>query len=203
MTVIVIGGMPGSGKTTLAMALAHHHRIEQVIQTDTIKELFQLQQYPEIAYTFTHQAWKFIGEKTTENIITGFNAHASYFEPVLQGLAAITGEKGKQIIIEGAQATPAFFSGLPVRQKIGFFLTVNSKERGQRFYQKNTRRTIPNQRWQENMETILLLDSYLQQEAARNGMIIISNNNLEDSLTFMRQQIKNIHRFHVPLEVPL
>src|SRR3989338_671256 len=106
MVVIVIGGMPGSGKTTLAIAVAHHEGIEQTIQTDTIKELFQLQHYPEIAYTFTQQAWKFIGERTDQNIIAGFNAHASYFEPVLQGLATITEEKGKHIIIEGAQATP-------------------------------------------------------------------------------------------------
>ena len=106
MAVIVLNGMPGSGKTRLAIELAKKLDIEQIIQTDTIKELFYIQNYPELAYCATHCAWQFLGMKSLQNIINGFLAHTKFFENTLLKIIEVTQEKGKNIIVEGVQITP-------------------------------------------------------------------------------------------------
>ena len=87
MGVILINGVPGSGKTTIAYKLAAILEIEEVIQTDTIKEVFKVINHPEIALSTTHSAWKFFGEKNEQNIINGFKAHTKYFEDFLTATA--------------------------------------------------------------------------------------------------------------------
>ena len=177
MTVIVINGMPGSGKTTIAFTLASMLGIEQVVQTDVIKEILKINNYPEISYCPSHKAWEFFGIRNAKNIISGFEMHCRFFENYLLSISKIAEEKGKTIIIEGVQAIPNFFKKLKCK-KIGFYLYLNDeKEHIRRFKLKNKKRVIKNNGWFENFEIIRLLDSYMVSLASEAGMQVIDNSN--------------------------
>jgi 2-phosphoglycerate kinase len=182
MAVILISGVPGSGKTTVSLELARIFGIEQIIQTDTIKEIFQVNGYEPISYTSTHSAWRHFGEKNVNNIIKGYCAHSACFEQLLLRLISLTQEKGKHIIVEGAQITPRLFSQIQT-QKIGFYLYVNDPtEHLSRFAQKNGRRTKTNINWGENYDAIRTIDLYLRQMCEKSGIIMLHNTSLDETL---------------------
>ena len=141
MVVILINGAPGSGKTTLAFKLADKLSIDQVIQTDTLKLFFRINNHSPISLIPSHEVWKLFGKKTSENIIKSFNIHTISFERFLLKAVNLTQEEGKDIIIEGVHATPKLFNSITYKNKIGFFLDVSEKELIKRYDQKNEKRS--------------------------------------------------------------
>ncbi|MBS3066981.1 AAA family ATPase [Candidatus Pacearchaeota archaeon] len=190
MGVILINGVPGSGKTTIAYKLAAILEIEEVIQTDTIKEVFKVINHPEIALSTTHSAWKFFGEKNEQNIINGFKAHTKYFEDFLLKIIEITEKEGKNIIIEGVHATPRLYSLIETKNKISFFLNINESSRLVRCDVKNSKRKVKNTDWYNNSDVISFLNSYLLSQSMKNEVVIIYNNNIKYSLEFMIKCVK-------------
>lgn len=191
MGVILINGVPGSGKTTIAYKLAAILEIEEVIQTDTIKEVFKVINHPEIALSTTHNAWKFFGEKNKHNVIKGFKEHTKYFEDFLLKIIEITEKEGKNIIIEGVHATPRLYSLIETKNKISFFLNINESSRLMRCDVKNSKRKVKNTDWYNNSDVISFLNYYLKEESEKNGIIIIDNINMRNSLDFIISSIKN------------
>ncbi len=191
MGVILINGVPGSGKTTIAYKLAAILEIEEVIQTDTIKEVFKVINHPEIALSTTHSAWKFFGEKNKHNVIKGFKEHTKYFEDFLLKIIEITEKEGKNIIIEGVHATPRLYSLIETKNKISFFLNIDESNRLVRCDIKNSKRKVKNTDWYNNADVISFLNSYLKKEAVKNNVNIIDNLNLKDSINFIISSIKS------------
>ncbi|MFA5141853.1 MAG: AAA family ATPase [Candidatus Woesearchaeota archaeon] len=180
MAVILIGGVPGSGKTTIALELGRLLGIEQIVQTDTIKEMFQLQESPEYTYIATHKAWSLIGDKTKENIIKGYDLHARSFEKTLLGLIELTQKKGKNIIIEGVQINPELVSKI-LAPNVCFYLYVEQdSEHKKRFNLKNINRNKINTGWYENFDAIKAIDLYLRMGFKANACLI---NNIDISST--------------------
>jgi len=191
MGVILINGVPGSGKTTIAYKLAAILEIEEVIQTDTIKEVFKVINHPEIALSTTHSAWKFFGEKNKHNVIKGFKEHTKYFEDFLLKIIEITEKEGKNIIIEGVHATPRLYSLIETKNKISFFLNIDESNRLVRCDIKNSKRKVKNTDWYNNSDVISFLNSYLKKEAVKNNVNIIDNLNLKDSINSIIYSIKS------------
>ena len=190
MVVILINGVPGSGKTTLAYRIANEFGVELVIQTDMIKDIFKLDNYPELATSASHQAWCFIGDKTAENIIIGFEKQAKFFEDfLLKFMESGIINKG-DIIIEGIHATPKLFSLIKTKKKIGFFLKVDDMERKIRYDLKNKKRLEKNLLWYENSDVISILGKCLEEKSKEKKFVIVENNDLGNSLNYIKTKIK-------------
>lgn len=196
MAVIVINGVPGVGKTTIAFKLASSLGIEQVIQTDVVKHMLQILQLPELSYCPSHQAWTFIGERTIKNIIKGFEGHTRYYHKWLLEMIKLAEEKGKNIIIEGVQATPEFFDSIPVKEKVGIFLTLSDKEEHRkRFMLKNSKRSITNKGWLDNHDIIRAINIYLLAQASkpREGFYVIENDSMEETIEKIIQSCSKLN----------
>ncbi len=192
MAVILIAGVPGSGKTTIAFELARIFNIEQVIQTDTVKEIFQINDNDPISFCATHNAWKFFGEKTVENIMRGYEAHSMCFEKTLLDLIELTQKKGKNIIVEGAQITPALFSKIN-SAKVGFYLYVSDiKEHINRFDQKNSGRNKQNDEWYQNYNAIRVIDLDLKLKCKGNGIILLNNLSMHRTISLMIPEVMKL-----------
>ncbi|MDD5418207.1 MAG: AAA family ATPase [Candidatus Nanoarchaeia archaeon] len=189
--IIIINGVPGSGKTTIAHRIASLLGIDLVIQTDTIKEIFRMHNLPEISYTNTHEAWKFISsEKTSNTVIAGFRKHAEFYERYISKLAEVCHEK-KHIIIEGVQATPKLFDMIKSDEKMGFYLKIPEKEEHLgRFELKNLMRREKNSKWYANYNSITLIEEHLLKLAENSGFKIINNNSIDETIVKIISSIK-------------
>ena len=190
MTVLTLTGVPGSGKTTLALEVARLLGIEQLVQTDTLKEILLLHQAPPIATGSSYQAWKFLGEKTKGNIYEGFRQHTSYFEDSLLRLISWSVERQQDILVEGVQMTPWLFAQIPTEDKHGFYLQAPSlEEHLSRLSLKNSRRVQHKRAWDEHYSTLQVLDEWLAEESRRYGVTVLTNDSVEGTVQRILQRM--------------
>lgn len=166
MAVILICGAPGTGKTTLAYRLADRLQVDHIIQSDTVKDFFEIFDLNEIACGASHDVWKHFGEKDRETIVKGFREHVKYYRKIISELIRQENRKFEVVIAEGVQVTPSLFDSISKIDKIGFLLRIgDQEEQVRRYRQKNRMRRKLNRKWFENYDAIEIIDSYLVEQA--------------------------------------
>ena len=196
--VILICGVPGTGKSTIALKLADTFGIDQIASTDILREimrsLIKKEKMP-ILFSTTHEAWKHIGEKNNENIIKGVICHARLIYPQIIHLIKQAEKEGRDIILEGVHLIPEIFDKIKnsTSQEVHYFLLhlKDKKEHFKRFDYKNEKRTIFHYTWYSNFENMKLIDNWLRNEAAKRGLNIIENNNLPETIKKSASILKN------------
>ena len=96
--LILIGGVPGTGKSTIAYHLALKLKVDKVLSTDMVKIFTKTycKNIDKYLFTTTHEAYKL----ENLSIIDGYRKHSKVInEQVLKVLDNI---KDKVIIIEGS-----------------------------------------------------------------------------------------------------
>ena len=174
--IIFIGGVPGSGKTTLSKHISLLFNIDKVINLDLFKQ-FLSPFLDDNTYfnTTTHNAYKI------ENLdyITGFKKHS---ESVLNEFIKYKNilKKESILIIEGAQLTPDIiymFSDFDI-----LYFNLNG-DKDSLIYRYNNRTRQSN--WIENIDCILSIQEYL----SKFDVIQVYNNNI--NLDIIKNFINN------------
>ena len=165
--LILIGGVPGTGKTTIAYNLALHLKIDKVVSTDMIKIFAKayLPNYDKYLYTTTHEAYKL----DNLSIIDGYLRHSSNINDLI--LKIIENIKDNIIIIEGSTINNEFIKKIDKKkyQLLYFNLSLSMEELTRRYKQKEK---IRKSNWIENITTIEEIDKYL----CTNNFNIINEN---------------------------
>lgn len=190
MVVIAISGMPGSGKTTLAISLAKELQIEEIVHTDVLKTFFKCTDPFSIACGVSHNCWKLFGKPTKKNILKGYKEHTNAYEKLLIAYVKEMEKMGKDIIIEGVQISPNIFNNLPIKNKIYFYLTCNPKERKKRLSQKQSRRRIYNPHWDKNVSYMETIDSHIIKSFPE---FILNNKNLPKTINLLKEKYDEIN----------
>lgn len=165
---IFLSGVPGTGKTTLAMKLAERLKIDQVVSTDTIR--FVLRSVSDesknpILFGVSHDSWRYFGEKNAQNIWKGFSAHCEFIFPVMVYMINKSFEEGRSIIFEGVHITPAFLKGLDFFNIFSFFISVSEDSvLRERYLMKNASRSIPHNGWEKNFDVIRFIEHKILEE---------------------------------------
>lgn len=158
-TMILLGGVPGIGKTTLAYQLALYFHVDKVISLDILKEATKeyipFKDCPYL-YTTTHEAYQI----ESLDPIHGFKKHCQTIQDFLDPLLAkMTDERA--IIVEGAQLTPDFLGHIDLEKFTPIYFNLYSHSANtllNRYEMKNKIRTY---HWAENIETIIQMQKYL------------------------------------------
>ena len=182
MAVLVIGGMPGCGKTTLAINVARDMGLEEVVQTDVLKTVLKASGCRDASVDTSHNAWRRLGgEKSPSALKAGYRLHTDTYRKLLQDIVSISAGMGKALVLEGAQISPFNFEVLEGR-KLGYYITCPPEERRRRLALKQARRSCENSEWVTHFDDICLLDEWLCAEAWRSGMTVVENASLEQTL---------------------
>ncbi|MBM3233724.1 hypothetical protein FJZ19_01380 [Candidatus Pacearchaeota archaeon] len=196
--IILIGGVPGTGKSTLATELAKSFGIEHVIHTDIIRDV--MRSYEDktknpLLFDVSHKCWKYFGELNNCNVIKGFFEHTFLMKSIIKKLIFNNIKAGTSAVIEGVHITPFLALEIPKNIPI-FILSINNKnEHFKMFDNKNNRRTIKNEEWYENYNNISLIQdkiSLLAEKLSPNFNVhLIENKSFDKTLDEINFILKN------------
>jgi 2-phosphoglycerate kinase len=181
--VVLIGGTTGVGKSTLATMLAARLGITRVIATDVIRQVLRA--------FFTHEAMPSVHHSAFEaGGVAGYREQA---QQVATGIAAIMQravDEAKPVVVEGVHVVPGTLDGaLRARCVVAEALVVVEDPELHRGHFTHRRGTRPPERYLRRFEDIRLLQEHLAERAQREGVPVIENQNVDDTLGRLMQLV--------------
>ena len=211
--IILIGGITGSGKSTVSSELAYRLDISRHQSTDMMREIIRSYLSPQMVPTLGYssfEAWRGLpgsGDSPAPGIkspvITGFQSQFAAMKLALEATINRSIEERQHLILEGVHVVPTELN-LETKQReaviIPFMLASMKKEllhkqlmrRGR---EKNMQQTS---RYQENLDDIWNLQSWLLDEADKAGITIIENWYIEDTVRAALDYIIGVVMKHFP-----
>lgn len=161
-TIIFLGGVPGTGKTTLAYRLANIYKIDKVISLDILKSILkQFNINDKYVCTTTHEAYKL----DNLSVIDGFIKHSKvinkYFIDLIKPFT-----KEKVIIVEGATITNEILEYFKKMNVIYLNLYVEDENILKERYTSKAR--MRKGKWLDNLDNILKINDYLKSQSLYN-----------------------------------
>lgn len=180
MKIILLGGVPGVGKTTISNYLSIKYNISTVINIDVIKETLKLfiDSNEKYLYTTSHNASKI------ENLTT-IKAYLKYSNTINKYIKKLTSNiKDKIIIIEGVTVNKKLYNELSKKEEVLYINIYTSKKELLNRYKKKNKLRSSN--WIDNIDIIKDIDKYL----LKNSEINIFSNNLNNTLKEIYSHVK-------------
>ena len=180
--IILLGGVPGVGKTTIAYNLAVKIKVDKVISIDVVKQIlmsFVPKNKEPYLYTTTHESYLL----ENVSIIEGYLKHSRTINSYICNL--IENFQDNILIIEGATVNKEIIDMYDNKKyKILYFnIYANEKELIRRYNEKSK---IRKGNWIDNIKVIKTIDNYLKE----NSSINIENNDFNLSVERIEKYVE-------------
>jgi 2-phosphoglycerate kinase len=211
--IILVGGITGTGKSTLTSELAYQLNIVRTQSTDMMREIVRCylpaSDIPTLSYS-SFEAWKGLSKEAAsaskckeEEVIRGF---LSQYKIVKHGLEATiyrAVKENQDLIIDGVHVLPSKLELDIIRDQaiiIPVMLAVaHKKELRKRLkYREREQPERSSSRYLKQLDQIWMLQSYLVMEAEEHKTPLIINNEIEETLNEILMHISNIISQHFP-----
>ncbi len=205
--VLLIGGAPGCGKSTVATELAHRMDIVRIQSTDMLREVMRMmvpQRLLPALHASSFCAWKTLPISEADEqrpdvlLANGYRTQAELLSVACEGTIQRALQERVSLILEGVHVDPLLLSKLDnagdaviVPVMLGVLKPGELKRRlkGRGKQVKNRKAA----RYLEHFDAIWELQSFLLSEADRAGMHIVPNDDKEGSVQqIMRAIIEKI-----------
>jgi 2-phosphoglycerate kinase len=181
--VVLIGGTTGVGKSTVATMLAGRLGITRVIATDVVRQVLRA--------FFTHEAMPSVHSSAFE--AGGIEGYREQAEHVGTGIAAIVqraAAESKPVVVEGVHVVPGALDGaLRARCVVAEALLVVSDAELHRGHFGHRRGERPPERYLGSFDEIRELQDHLAERAAAEGVAVIENHNIDETLGRLMQLV--------------
>lgn len=193
--IILLGGVTGSGKSTISTQLSYRLDIARTQSTDMIREIIRSYITLEVAPTLKYssfEAWRGLPhpKKTDEiddPVVTGFLSQFNVVKPALDAAVARASLERERLILEGVHVVPteldleaAAETGIVLPVMIAVTKKKTLRLRLKRRARENLQRDA--QKYLDHIDEIWELQSYLLSAADAAGIAIIQNLHLETTI---------------------
>jgi 2-phosphoglycerate kinase len=211
--IVLVGGITGTGKSTLTTELAYQLNIVRTQSTDMVREIVRCYlpptKIPTLSYS-SFEAWRGLkedGESVHESddtaVIRGF---LSQFKVVKQGLEATIHRAVKEnhdLIVDGVHVLPSKLELDIARDQaivIPLMLVVPHKKtlRKRLKHREREQPERASSRYLKQLDQIWILQSYLVSEAEEHKIPLIINREIEEALDEILMHISNTITRHFP-----
>lgn len=192
--VVLVGGAPGVGKSTIATQLANRLGITRVIPTDAIREvmraMFSADLMPTL-HTSSFDAARLVRHplpRSADPVLIGFGEQASAVAVGVEALISRAVVEGTDLIVEGAHVVPGFLdkdrlTGQAVVVQVVVTVDDEDLHRNHLLVRAHEVRNRPSDRYLEFFANIRKQQKYVKSLALQHGVAIIPSTNLDVTLT--------------------
>ncbi len=180
--LILLGGVPGTGKTTVAYNLALKLGVDKVVSVDMIKAFTKAykNRFSRYVFTTTHEAYKLDGI----SVIEGYLKHSKVINNIM--LKVIENIKDNFVIVEGSTINKDFINIIDkTKYEIVYINLDLSSDRLIERYKKKEKLRKSN--WIENIKNIEVINNYL-----RKDNFSVVNDNLENTIDRIVEYVKEV-----------
>ncbi|WP_297506080.1 2-phosphoglycerate kinase [Thermococcus sp.] len=187
--VILIGGVTGVGKSTIATELAFRLSIRTVIGTDTVREVMRKiiarELLPDL-HSSSFMAWREL--KGAKSLIEGFESQVRHVSVGVQAVLDRALREGMNAIVEGIHLVPGFIE--TNENSFMYILSVSDRKALEaHFYERSRYSKRPAEYYIEHLDEILWLQEYIIRRAREYGVKVIENVELEKTVTEIMEDL--------------
>ena len=200
-TIVLVGGAPGVGKSTIAAELAYRLGIGRLVSTDSIREALRSlisKELSPVLHASTFNAWKaelLPAEgagmtPATGQVIRGFMSQVRMLGPAINGIINRTFDEASSIVLEGVHLVPSATMSTENHdfgdaQVISLLLVVRNEDSHRDHFAVRERQTSSKRMqkyYAEHFKEVRILQDYLIEQAELDGVPVIDATDADDAV---------------------
>ncbi|HGY09400.1 MAG TPA: 2-phosphoglycerate kinase [Oceanithermus profundus] len=194
---ILIGGVSGVGKSTLAAALAYRLGITRMTSSDSVREILRATTTRDLVptlHTSSFNAWKALvevlgleGEPSDEVILQGFRDQVARVSVGIRAIQERNARERTSVVIEGVHVVPGFLNH-PLQSEvvqIPMLVVVRDEElhKGRfRLRERETGGRRPVDKYLAHFDALRMIQDHLEALAQAMGVPVIPGDNLDKAV---------------------
>jgi 2-phosphoglycerate kinase len=211
--IVLVGGITGTGKSTLTTELAYQLNIVRTQSTDMMREIVRCylppKKIPTLSYS-SFEAWRGLAagrdkenESDAAEVVRGFLAQFEIVKPGLEATIRRAVKENHDLIVDGVHVLPSKLD-LDIAHDQAIVIPLMLVVANKKTLAKRLKRRAKEQperassRYLKQLDQIWTLQSHLVAEAEEHGIPMIFNADVEESLHELLMQISNTIAQHFP-----
>jgi 2-phosphoglycerate kinase len=187
--VVMIGGVAGTGKSTISIRLAHLLDITRIIGTDTIREIIRNMVSEELVPTLHESSFavdnavnaSFVGDP----LMYGFNQQVDAVSTGIRAVIDRVVREGENAIIDGVHMVPGSLGMNDRTDCFGFQYVLelpDVEEHKKRFESRAQWSNRDPQRYIDRIDEIRALQDNIIEQAGENGATVLTNTSMDQTI---------------------
>ena len=201
--IVLIGGIPGVWKTSIAGEIAKALNIDIVLSGDYLREFIRpFGDYAKFSVMSrsVYDAWTSFGERNRENIVSGFLAQSEVMNAGISAIIRRAVGNGEDMVIEQLHFVPSQLGRDMINQIIPIYLYIHDIDihRDRLKERVNfTHANSPGERLADQLDTYRFMMDYSLEESRSYGIKIFESSDyrktLKDVLAFVESEVRGIN----------
>ena len=201
--IVLIGGIPGVGKTSIAGEIAKALDIDIVLSGDYLREFIRpFGDYAKFSVMSrsVYDAWTSFGERNRENIVSGFLAQSEVMNAGISAIIRRAVGNGEDMVIEQLHFVPSQLGRDMINQIIPIYLYIHDIGVHRDRLKERVNFTHPNspgERLADQLDTYRFMMDYSLEESRSYGIKIFESSDyrktLKDVLAFVESEVRGIN----------
>ncbi|MHB1709379.1 MAG: mevalonate-3-phosphate 5-kinase [Thermoplasmataceae archaeon] len=201
--IVLIGGIPGVGKTSIAGEIAKALDIDIVLSGDYLREFIRpFGDYAKFSVMSrsVYDAWEYFGEKNRENIVSGFLAQSDVMNAGIGAIIKRAVGNGEDMVIEQLHFVPSQLGRDLINHIIPIYLYIHDIDTHRDRLKERinfTHANSPGERLADQLDTYRFMMDYSLDESRSYGVRIFESSDyrktLKDVLAFVESKVRDIN----------
>ncbi len=189
MIPVIIGGIPGVGKTSISGYIAGEFNINIILSGDYLREF--LRPYnTNILNKSVYEAYRLYGEKNEKNIINGYLDQTRIMYKGINAILNRSIKNGEPLILETLYFMPEFLDKNIIDKIISVYIDIsdiNIHKNRLKSRINYTHFNSPGERLIDQLDVYKIISNYSIENSKNKNVLIVDNINYDET----REKIKN------------
>ncbi len=209
--ILLLGGATGSGKTALALEVAHRLGIQRVVSTDSIRQIMRIMLSPDLVpaiHVSSYDAWTRVGAPARDSnaVIDGFLEQARTVSVGVRAMLDRAVAENASLILDGVSIVPGLIDLASYADRAHVILLVIATLAPDAYRARFASRAQgasarPMHRYLEHFEAITKIQDHFLELAERHDIPIVDNDSFERSVLSILRHVTETLRKKVPVDV--